>query len=251
MNSRVLGTLAFAWLVASCSDSGDEGGAAGVGTGGVAGMMATSTPCTPNAVVVCPCVGGGMGTQTCNADGMSYAACMGCPPAGAGGTAAPMMPTPDGGALTTPDATVDAASNPGTGDGAVVGGVAEVGVSCGVGLPVLCEAGKELCCVRSLATDTCVAAGGCTCDVQGCDTLEVNCDGPEDCAAGEICCGTLGGGGGGAYTSFACAASCDYMGSQRQACHVGIDECPGNNVCANSQLLTNVQVCIDPMTIEQ
>lgn len=249
MKSRILPTLAVVWLVAACSDSGKEDGAATAGVGGVAGAMAASTPCAPNAVVMCPCVGGGMGTQTCNADGKSYAPCMGCPPAGAAGTAAPMMPAPDAGAMATPDAAADAASNPGTGDGAVVGGVAEVGISCGVGLPVLCEVGSELCCVRSLATDTCVAAGACNCNVQGCDTLEVNCDGPEDCAAGEVCCGTLGGGS--TYTSFACVTTCDSMGSQRQACHVGIDECPGNNVCANSQLLTNVQVCIDPMTIEQ
>lgn len=249
MRSRALRTLAAAWLAAACTGSGDEG-SAGAGTGGVAGAMAPTTPCTPNAVVTCPCVGGGMGTQACNADGKSYASCMGCPAAG-GGMAAP-LPTPDAGLVATPDAAVDAASDPGTSDGAI-GGVAEVGISCGVGLPVLCEVGGELCCVRSLATDTCVAAtgGGCTCDVQGCDTLEVRCDGPEDCAPGEVCCGTLGGGGGSTYTSFECVTSCDSQGSQREACHVGVDACPANNVCANSQLLTNVQVCIDPMTIEQ
>jgi hypothetical protein len=79
--------------------------------------------------------------------------------------------------------------------------------------------------------------------------MEAFCDGPEDCADGEVCCGTLVGGS--RYDRFVCAASCDYAGTQRIACHQDAPACPGNNECANSQLLTNVQVCIDPATIRQ
>jgi hypothetical protein len=35
------------------------------------------------------------------------------------------------------------------------------------------------------------------------------------------------------------------------ACHEGETTCPNGLICANSQLLTNVQICIDPATIEQ
>lgn len=234
---RLVVVLCLAAACAACS--GDSGGGSSIGP---------PLPCTPGAVAACPCIGEGMGTQTCNADGKSYAECTGCPVA-SGGTAAPVLPVPDAGALAVPDAARDGATD--TGTKFADGGVA-IGTSCGVGLPVLCEVGTELCCVRSLATDTCVDAdddAGCACDIAGCEVLKVRCDGPEDCAPGEVCCGTLGGGS--TYVSFECATTCQYRGNQRQACHVGTDACPGTYVCANSQILTNVQVCIDPSTIEQ
>ena len=54
-----------------------------------------------------------------------------------------------------------------------------------------------------------------------------------------------------ATSEFTCATACDHSGSQRIACHIGEDTCPAQTICANSQLLANVQVCIDPATIEQ
>ena len=126
---------------------------------------------------------------------------------------------------------------------------AEPGVSCGVGLPVLCELEAEKCCVRSLETDTCIEASAmCACGKQGCTVMEARCDGPEDCPTGQVCCGTLAGN---SYHQFVCAASCMASGQQRVACHETDPKCPGNFICANSQLLTNVQVCIDPASIEQ
>jgi hypothetical protein len=164
----------------------------------------------------------------------------------AGSNAAALDAAPEGG---SPDA--DAASSDA---GADATGVAPpssaAGTSCGVGLPALCALQTHKCCARSLRTDTCIeAAASCTCDLPDCSVMEAFCDGPEDCEQGQVCCGTLVGGS--RYERFACAASCDFGGTQRIACHEDQAECPAGTECANSQLLTNVQVCIDPATIRQ
>jgi hypothetical protein len=125
------------------------------------------------------------------------------------------------------------------------------GVSCGVGLVTQCAQDTEKCCVRSLETDTCIPSGEtCSCGLANCDTMEAHCDGPEDCGSGEVCCGTLSQSGAG-YDSFECATSCQSTGNQRIACHEQDPKCTGGDICANSQLLTNVQVCIDPASIQQ
>jgi hypothetical protein len=105
--------------------------------------------------------------------------------------------------------------------------------------------------VRSLQTDSCIAAdAACDCPLDGCTTMEARCDGPEDCADGQVCCGTLANNGMG-YQAFVCASSCMANGNQRVACHGEETPCPSGLICANSQLLTNVQVCIDPASIDQ
>ena len=96
------------------------------------------------------------------------------------------------------------------------------GIACGVGLPVLCAAEQEKCCVRSLAVDICLDRDApCGCDLSGCEVMEVRCDGPEDCNAGESCCGTLtlDGTSTTGYSSFACARQCRPEQNQRAACH--------------------------------
>lgn len=225
-----------------------------------------------------------MGTQACLATGLAYGECTNCPAPVQAGTAAPVAGTgvtagtPAAGVMAGDVATagvgagmgagsaaagveggqvVDAGSADATVEDAHSGGPLPMGtvegVSCGVGLPALCDLETEKCCVRSLQTDTCIAAtDSCGCDLPNCTVMEAQCDGPEDCPEGQVCCGTLGGFGGGAgYERFECATSCDYAGTQRIACHQDMEDCPGNNVCSNSQLLTNLQVCIDPATIEQ
>jgi hypothetical protein len=149
---------------------------------------------------------------------------------------------------------------------AAVGGTAVMGepavttgTRCGVGLPVTCTLGTEKCCIRSLATDRCIAMDApCTCDVPGCTTLEARCDGPEDCNQGQVCCGTLQDSSSpefsdqaNRYMEFTCQSNCDYNGAQRIACHQMDPQCPTGTICTNSQLLTNLQICIDPATIEQ
>ena len=220
---------------------------------------------------VCPCTHGGMGTQQCVADGSSYGPCVGCPPApiqsspdASAADAAPgFMGAPvdasmmsadastapsDGSTQSSDASTVESTSDAGDSDDPAQLPVGE-GVSCGVGLPTQCALGTERCCVRSLMTDTCIGSSeSCECPVRGCETLEAHCDGPEDCGEGQVCCGTLSGS---SYSEFRCADSCNYQGTQRIACHQDLTECPGGQVCANSQLLTNLQVCIDPASIAQ
>jgi hypothetical protein len=263
--------LLAAALLGSFACSGDDGG----GRPPANGVQTTPLTCTANTPRACPCVGQGMGTQLCNATGNGYGACTGCPPAplppGAGTSGAagstPNATAGSGGSAAGAGAAGRAGTGPGTSgsggasvpDGGVDGGDHEPtpsagavrGISCGVGLPTLCELGKEKCCVRSLATDTCVEASAtCDCDVQNCTSMEALCDGPEDCESGQVCCGTLSQNGNG-YDRFVCAAQCQSTGQQRVACHEGETMCPTGLICANSQLLTNVQICIDPATIEQ
>ena len=270
------GLLAASGMVTSCSAEtpsarGHDGNAA----------AALSPMCMPNAMQSCPCPGvvGVSGSQLCAADGKSFGACQGCPApsAATGGAGASAGTGGAGGAVGAPGAggaggaagsagAAGASGEGGVGGASGAGGAAgaagfpdssldvieaEPGTSCGVGLVSLCALGTEKCCVRSLATDTCIpAADSCDCDVANCSVMEASCDGPEDCAMGQVCCGTLNSSGAG-YDVFECATQCDNQGMQREACHQNMTECPGSLVCANSQLLTNLQVCIDPATIQQ
>jgi hypothetical protein len=121
------------------------------------------------------------------------------------------------------------------------------GIACGIGLPAMCDVASEKCCKRSLALDTCIpVAMACECEADDCETLEARCDGPEDCAQGQLCC--AGGTGRDAYTDFSCAASCS--SASRQACHADGD-CPAQLTCAISQILVSVSVCTDPRSLEQ
>ena len=233
------------------------------------GVQTNALSCVANVPRVCPCVGQGMGMQLCNATGNGYGACTGCPPAaapaGSGGTPS-STPAGGGGASAGSGGSAGSSQMPpvsgmsGPDSGMPDAGGSEPtpalgavrGVSCGVGLPTLCEIGKQKCCVRSLKTDTCIEESA-TCDcggLMGCTVMQTHCDGPEDCESGQVCCGTLAQNGAG-YDDFECAAQCQATGQQRVACHEGETMCPNGLTCANSQLLTNVQICIDPATIEQ
>jgi hypothetical protein len=237
--------------------------------------------CTPNAPLACPCVGPSatpvMGTQICNATGNGYGACTGCPAhnisptagsggaGGAGGSSGLGGASGAAGAMAGSGGTSGAGGAAGAAGGPPDGGMQNAtdgsepmpagdvapGVSCGVGLVTQCAQDTEKCCVRSLETDTCIPSGeSCDCGLANCAVMEAFCDGPEDCGAGEVCCGTLSQSGAG-YDTFECATSCQSTGNQRIACHEQDSKCSGGDICANSQLLTNVQVCIDPATIQQ
>jgi hypothetical protein len=253
-------------LLAACSSDDDNR------MNTTPGVQTNALSCAAGAPRACPCVTQGTGMQVCNATGNGYGACTGCPPAppppptipSAGSMAPPPAIKPDAGkpmttagsAAPTPDAGMTMAHpDAGMGDAGESEADPQIGavkgVSCGVGLPALCEIGKQKCCVRSLQTDTCIDESAmCSCELQGCTVMQTHCDGPEDCENGQVCCGTLAQNGNG-YTDFVCAAQCQATGQQRIACHDTEDKCPSNLICANSQLLTNVQICIDPSTIEQ
>jgi hypothetical protein len=192
--------------------------------------------------------------QACNAAG-GFDPCVGCVPPGAasgsgGSGPAPVAGTGTGGTLL--EANIDSGTPSAADAGDFATDVSSApGTSCGEALPGLCALGTEKCCVRSLKTDTCIPlAETCACDLPDCTVMEATCDGPEDCTNSEVCCGTLNGLGGG-YTSFRCAATCVFNQPQREACHEDAATCPPALVCSDSQLLSNVQVCIDPASIQQ
>jgi len=203
----------------------------GCADGGAVSHAGVASPCEPFEARACPCIGGGMGTQTCSRSGHAFGACRGC-----------AMDDRDGGASL---ATLD--------DGTAFDPrVPLPGSVCGVGLPVLCEPQHQKCCARSLSVDTCIEEDEqCTCPFAECDVVEVHCDGPEDCAEGEVCCGTLEFEDGGAahYSEFSCAAKCTEQ--QNLACHEHGQICPSGLLCADSQLIPNVQICIDPVSLQQ
>lgn len=268
--SSFVSVLAGALLLAVGACGGEDANAGGPRD------AVTALSCTIGQLRACPCAASTlMGMQACNANGNGYQACMGCPVteapqgsaplAGAGGVGAagasgaagaagvagaanPMSGGTGGGTMTDsgmPDGMLTDASEP------TPAGDVEPGVSCGVGLVSLCALDTQKCCTRSLEADTCIEeAAACTCSLPDCTVMEARCDGPEDCSDGEYCCGTLSQSGAG-YDGFTCATQCDINGSQRAACHEQAPTCPDGLICANSQLLTNVQVCIDPATIQQ
>jgi hypothetical protein len=75
---------------------------------------------------------------------------------------------------------------------------------------------------------TCTPAGG-TCTVPF--SVKAHCDGPEDCARGAVCCGTLGSVPG-LYTDLACVSAGDCTGAGKQVmCHPGHASTCTSNVC--------------------
>jgi hypothetical protein len=106
---------------------------------------------------------------------------------------------------------------------------AGVGVSCG---PEFCDPGTEKCCVQAEqgggTTETCIPTGD---NCAG--GADLTCDGPEDCASPEVCCGSLVGGGGAA-----CAAVEDCDGAGDLILCGTADDCPEAepHCCANPVL---------------
>ncbi|MDD9935656.1 MAG: hypothetical protein OXT09_18740 [Myxococcales bacterium] len=255
MSARLLclSSVLALWLTAC----GDE--QAGGDMPRLANTTVAPLGCEPTEVRQCPCLHGGTGMQSCLQTGDAYGPCSPCPvaptPPMDDGTSDAMDAMDDPGGLDAADAGMadagmgDAGSGDDPGEGPTLDPILP-GTSCGVGLPVTCELDVEKCCTRSLRTDTCIGvAESCTCDLPDCTVMESHCDGPEDCPDGQVCCGTLVGGS--RYERFECVSSCDFAGTQRIACHQADPQCPAGNECANSQLLTNLQVCIDPETIRQ
>jgi hypothetical protein len=234
--------------------------------------------CEAGAARACPCLGGGQGTQTCAASGRAFGPCTACPSgAGISGGSGSQGVAGSGASGVSGAMSAGAGGRGGSGSagrgGAGGGGVAAGsgpaidagagsesrepgspgplpaarGIACGIGLPALCDVASEKCCKRSLSVDTCIpVATACECEEDDCEILEARCDGPEDCAQGELCC--AGGTSRTAYTGFSCAASCS--STSRQACHADGD-CPAQLTCAISQILASVSVCTDPRSLEQ
>lgn len=267
--------LLCAWWLCACA-AAESASAPGDGAN-------AATRCPPMETRACPCAGGGTGTQICDASGTRYGACSACPQpltmlagsggasgmtASAGGRSAPVAGAPAAGmggrpATTPPSMSAGSGGSAGSagragapaGSGGAAGGgedgrpdplPAARGVTCGIGLPVQCDPESEKCCKRNLTTDICVPKSErCECELADCTVITVSCDGPEDCAQGQVCCAA---GSGRTLSEFACAASCS--SGTRQACHAKSD-CASQYTCAISQQLPSISVCTDPQSLKQ
>lgn len=214
---RALGltsTLALAVLVA-CGGS-DDADLYKPGTGG-SGATSGSGGTTPDASA-----GAAGGGGAAAGGGVSGGGAGG---AGAGGDGGPAGAGGDGGS----------AGASGSGGGGGTGGIPpQPGVgSCGAQLCSF-ELGAS-CCVSSTKGLYCANSSRgnpCSCNQIGCNTLQIRCDGPEDCPSGQVCCAETGVIGPG-YDTVQCRSECitGFVGSKREVCHPGGTPCKSGNPC--------------------
>ncbi|MEQ9078692.1 MAG: hypothetical protein RLP09_32800 [Sandaracinaceae bacterium] len=130
----------------------------------------------------------------------------------------------DGGPITADDGGIDPDDGGPTAlDGGPGGGgdAGPSGIACGA---EVCDPATQQCCRTRGGggiMEACIASDAM------CDGVPATCDGPEDCASGEVCCLSAGAGGGSAM----CTASdaCD----GRRACNVMAD-CPAGQMCCDA-----------------
>ncbi|MEZ4219784.1 MAG: hypothetical protein R3B13_02565 [Polyangiaceae bacterium] len=129
----------------------------------------------------------------------------------------------------------------GTGTGGVgtggtgTGGSTAGEVACGsTANPTTCAA-SEKCCVLTPGLDYCAPpAQQCACTSPNCDTIDVECDGPEDCP-GQVCCGIFSFQQN-QYTDLRCQNNCGGP-NQREICKPG-QQCQNPNfTCSQSPSL--------------
>lgn len=84
-------------------------------------------------------------------------------------------------------------------------------------------------------------------------TVEIECDGPEDCQAGETCCGEFdvvdsGNGNGAArYNHLLCKSSCGPLqNNEAVICGRSDAACGPNRICQESTVLDDYRVCVEP-----
>ena len=136
-----------------------------------------------------------------------------------GGGGAPAIDAPTGTAIDAPVAPpIDAP--PGTGPDAGGGGNAAEEINCGM---ATCPRASQVCCFTGPPTimTSCTAAASCT-------NLPGRCDGPEDCASGQVCCG--------GQMGSSCVAADQCTGFSARLCHTMAD-CPSGQICRASQFV--------------
>ena len=118
----------------------------------------------------------------------------------------------------TDDAGPESDAGPMRDTGPMRDGGGMVGVMCG---DMRCGA-DEKCCITGIGS-----AGMCIDRTMDCSGVELGCDGPEDCEAGQVCCGRRSGGGGGATCTDSCAGGPG--GGGLELCH-DADDCSESGV---------------------
>ncbi|MFO0570052.1 MAG: hypothetical protein U0263_30695 [Polyangiaceae bacterium] len=103
---------------------------------------------------------------------------------------------------------------------------------------IVCSA-QQNCCLLNPGQEYCTAkATPCACAQPGCDATTVSCDGPEDCGAGQVCCGTFSQAQN-AYTKLACQTTCAGQ-FEREICKPNSGKCStAGQTCSSSQFLPN------------
>ncbi len=118
--------VALFCVVAGCGGDSD-GGTAGSTGGSGAGTGGSAQTCTPYETVSCPCFGGSMGTQQCDAYGTFYSECV-CPQTGAGAGGGGMAGTIAGGSGGTAGASGTVGYPPEGGTGGTAGAAGASGM---------------------------------------------------------------------------------------------------------------------------
>jgi hypothetical protein len=199
------------------SSSSSTGGQAGSSSGGAAGASSGG--------------GGSGGTGgTTATGGTGQAGSAGTTSGGSAGAAS------GGSAGVASGGSAGAASggSAGAASGGTGGGQSGPSVACG---STACPVATSYCCNHPNQPDECKANGSaCTFGV------EMACDGPEDCASGQVCCATLFiQGQNQSYTSTACAAACTGK-TARVVCGAS-GTCPTGTTCGTSDLLPPYKDC--------
>jgi hypothetical protein len=122
-----------------------------------------------------------------------------------------------------------------------VGGSKPFEKTCGTSNPDVCTA-SEKCCVLDPGLDHCAPTNQqCACTSPNCETINVECDGPEDCP-GQICCAVFSFQQN-QYTNLRCQNTCSGS-SQREVCHPGQKCLNPNHTCGQSPSLpSNLNRC--------
>jgi hypothetical protein len=90
---------------------------------------------------------------------------------------------------------------------------------------------EDYCCKPNNAAPYCAnetVGNDCECSGAFCFTIDIHCDGAEDCGGGEVCCADTGFTGGD-YNVVECRSTCETPtigGPQYVVCHLGNPECP-------------------------
>lgn len=208
-------------LTASGSGGSNADASAGSGgssaTGGSAGSGATTSGGTGGATGGTGGAMGGSGGTTGGAGGA-----MG----GSGGTTGGT-----GGAMGGTGGT--------TGGAGGTGGTSVGTTHCGL---KTCSVASQSCCFGDNVQPYCYKKGtfnGCKCSGVLCEKAIVDCDGPEDCDAGQVCCATKGVTGS-HFDRLTCTKYCQggLTGSAGEVCHLnGSSTCTNGKACATDPRL--------------
>jgi hypothetical protein len=194
--------------------TGGATGGGGVSQGGAAGSAASGGGPT----------GGSAGAPAGGTGGVPTGGTGGVPTGGTGG-----MPMGGTGGM------------PMGGTGGTGGGTTDQVVHCGSSA---CTVPNNYCCqyvVSAGYSPTCLSTG------QPCNQgSEAYCDGPEDCSAGDVCCGQIVQiNNQNYYNVIKCTPGnqCDYQQNYRVFCNGNQGACPSGTTCKSSSILGDYQVC--------